>query len=80
MLPCAHPLPLASQFPMHNYPLFMNMMSCVIYVPLSFAYIIPMQLFTKTITKEQTDIPKYKFAGMRFCQYICTSVEVVFCI
>lgn len=48
---------------MHNYPLFMNLMSSVIYMPLSFAYIIPVQLFTDTITKEQTDIPKYKFAG-----------------
>ncbi|CAM9445350.1 unnamed protein product, partial [Ectocarpus fasciculatus] len=51
---------------MHNYPLFMNLMSSVIYMPLSFAYIIPVQLFTDTITKEQTDIPKYKFAVMGF--------------
>ena len=60
---------------MHNYPLFMNMMSCVIYVPMSFAYIIPVQMFSNTITKEQTDIPKYKFAGMvsdfsLFLQYL----------
>lgn len=51
------------QFPMHNYPLFMNMMSTVIYVPLSFAYIIPVQIFGDAISKDQTDIPKYKFAG-----------------
>lgn len=51
-------------FPMHNYPLFMNMLSTVIYIPICFAYIIPVQLFTKTITKEQTEIPKYKFGVM----------------
>lgn len=51
-------------FPMHNYPLFMNMLSTIIYIPICFAYIIPVQLFTNTITKEQTEIPKYKFGVM----------------
>jgi uncharacterized membrane protein len=51
-------------FPMHNYPLFMNMLSVFIYIPASFIYILPMQYYTNVITKEQTDIPKYKFAIM----------------
>lgn len=63
---------------MHNYPLFMNMMSCVIYIPLSFAYIIPAMLFTDNISQEQRDIPKYKFAGKvallncQNCLYVCS--------
>ena len=32
-------------FPMHNYPLFMNMLSTCIYVPICFAYIFPMLLY-----------------------------------
>ena len=51
-------------FPMHNYPLFLNMLSTVIYIPICFAYVIPIIMFTNTITKEQQEIPKYKFAVM----------------
>lgn len=52
-------------FPMHNYPLFMNMLSTAIYVPICFAYIIPVIKFGNgAITKEQMEIPKYKFAVM----------------
>jgi drug/metabolite transporter (DMT)-like permease len=51
-------------YPMHNYPLFMNILSVLIYIPASFAYIIPAYLFTDIITKEQLDIPQYKFAIM----------------
>ena len=52
-------------FPMYNYPLFMNMLSTAIYVPICFAYIIPVVRFSSTIiTKEQLEIPKYKFAIM----------------
>ena len=28
-------------YPMHNYPMFMNILSVIMYIPLSFAYIIP---------------------------------------
>ncbi len=51
-------------YPMHNYPFFMNIMSIVIYVPLSFMYIWPVMYFTNIITKEQRQIPKYDFAVM----------------
>lgn len=51
-------------YPMHNYPLFINLIQVVVYVPVCFAYIIPMVLFTNSISKEQRDIPKYKFAIM----------------
>lgn len=51
-------------YPMHNYPLFLNMLGVVVYIPICYAYIIPAMLFTNNITKEQRDIPKYKFAVM----------------
>ena len=51
-------------YPMHNYPIFMNMLSVSIYIPICFAYIIPMVSFTDVISKEQQEIPKYKFAVM----------------
>lgn len=51
-------------YPMHNYPIFMNMLSVSIYIPICFAYIIPMISFTDAISQEQQDIPKYKFAVM----------------
>jgi uncharacterized membrane protein len=64
-------------FPMHNYPLFMNMMSSVIYVPLSFLYILPVQWFTKDIiTKDQTNIPKYQFAVMGFLDSVAGIMAV----
>jgi hypothetical protein len=51
-------------YPMHNYPIFMNIVSCAVYIPICFAYIVPMILYTKNISKEQQEIPKYKFAIM----------------
>ena len=50
--------------PMHNYPFFLNFLSTFIYVPVSFMYIIPMQMYGRAITKEQTQIPKRLFAVM----------------
>ena len=49
---------------MHNYPMFMNLLTTFMYIPLSFMYIIPAQLFTNSITKEVTDIPKSSFLVM----------------
>ena len=52
-------------YPMHNYPLYMNLMSTVVYIPISFAYVIPMAYYRPdVITPEQLEIPKYKFAIM----------------
>lgn len=51
-------------YPMHNYPLFLNMVMVAVYIPICYAYIIPAMLFTNNITKEQREIPKYKFAVM----------------
>ena len=52
-------------YPMYNYPLFMNLVTTVIYLPICFAYIIPIVHYTEgIITKEQINIPKYKFFVM----------------
>ncbi|KAJ1433809.1 hypothetical protein B484DRAFT_447043 [Ochromonadaceae sp. CCMP2298] len=51
-------------YPLHNYPIFLSMVLCLVYVPVCFAYIIPAMMFTNNITEEQVQIPKYKFAVM----------------
>ena len=54
-----------STYPLYNYPLFMNLLTTVVYLPICFAYIIPVCYFSKDIiTQEQLDIPKYKFFVM----------------
>jgi len=50
--------------PMHNYPYFLNLLTTFVYIPLSFAYIWPMMIWGSAITREQRDIPWYKFAVM----------------
>ena len=49
---------------MYNYPMFLNMMSTFMYIPICFAYIIPMVRFSNAISKAQQDIPKMKFGVM----------------
>lgn len=51
-------------YPMHNYAIFMNLLCSGVFIPLCFAYIIPVQICSNKITKEQTDIPKYQFGVM----------------
>lgn len=51
-------------YPMHNYPLFLNFLSVWVYIPICYMYIFPVMLFGTSITKEQREIPKYKFAIM----------------
>jgi uncharacterized membrane protein len=54
-----------STYPMYNYPLFTNLLSTVIYVPICFAYIIPIVRYSKNIiTQEQLDISKWSFFWM----------------
>jgi drug/metabolite transporter (DMT)-like permease len=52
-------------YPMHNYPLFLNIVMILVYIPICFSYIFPVMWSGSTwITKEQQEIPKYKFAVM----------------
>lgn len=50
--------------PMENYPIFVNMFSTAVYVPISFAYIFPMLKWGSLISVEQTQIPKRTFFYM----------------
>ena len=51
--------------PLYNYPIYFNFASTVLYIPICFAYIIPVAYFAPSIiAKEQWDIPLYKFAIM----------------
>jgi hypothetical protein len=50
--------------PMGNYPLFVNMLTTFVYLPVCFAYIWPMMKWGTTITPEAVAIPQYKFAIM----------------
>lgn len=50
--------------PMYNYPLFLNLLSTFIYLPVSFAYIWPMLKYGTAITPEAEAVPKFKFAVM----------------
>jgi len=50
--------------PMYNYPYFLGLFVTFFYIPLSFAYVLPMIKWGKAITKEQRQIPWYKFAVM----------------
>lgn len=61
---------------MYNYPAFLNILSTGIYVPVSFAYIIPMQLWGNAISKEQTQIPKYKFAVMGALDCVASAMQI----
>ena len=49
---------------MYNYPNFLNLFTTFMYIPFSFAYIIPMLRYGNSITPEQTSIPKRVFAVM----------------
>jgi len=50
--------------PMYNYAYFLSIYVTFIYIPLSFAYIWPMIIWGKQISKEQRAIPLYKFFVM----------------
>ena len=52
--------------PLYNYPLFVNILTTAVYIPVSFAYIIPMIQYGNQITKEQQAFPKKNFAVMGF--------------
>jgi len=49
--------------PMHNYPNFLNLLTTFVFIPVCFAYIIPMARNGR-IPQEQLDLPKRPFAIM----------------
>mmetsp|Transcript_57475 Transcript_57475/g.130225 ORF Transcript_57475/g.130225 Transcript_57475/m.130225 type:complete len:385 (+) Transcript_57475:146-1300(+) len=62
--------------PMYNYPVFLNLLTTAAYIPISFAYIIPMMRYGTQITKEQTEIPKYKFFVMGFLDCVASTMQI----
>eukprot|EP00752_Nemacystus_decipiens_P011032 g9801.t1 len=50
--------------PMYNYPNFLSLFTTFVYIPFSFAYILPMMRYGTAITPEQTSVPKKVFAVM----------------
>lgn len=56
--------PQLETIPMYNYPNFLNLFTTFMYIPFSFAYIIPMLRYGNAITPEQTSVPKRFFAVM----------------
>lgn len=49
--------------PMSNYPNYLNLMTTFVYIPASFAYIIPMMRYGR-ISQEELNVPKKTFAVM----------------
>jgi hypothetical protein len=49
--------------PMHNYPNFLNLLTSFVFIPVCFAYIIPMGMYN-LIPAEQFEVPKKVFAIM----------------
>ncbi|KAG5179711.1 hypothetical protein JKP88DRAFT_183161 [Tribonema minus] len=50
--------------PMRNYPNFLNLFTTFVYIPFSFAYIVPMVRCGSAITPDQLRVPKRVFAVM----------------
>jgi len=64
---------------MHNYPNFLNLLTTFMYIPLSFAYIIPVAKFgwlNNTITSQQLNLPKKPFAIMGFLDCLAGIMQI----
>ena len=65
--------------PMYNYPNFLNLFGVLLYIPLTFAYIIPVARFgllNNAITAEQIALPKRPFAIMGCLDCIATMMQI----
>ena len=61
--------------PMRNYPNFLNLLTTFVYLPTSFAYIIP-SIKSGRIPKEQAEMPKKPFFVMGFLDAIAGIMQV----
>jgi drug/metabolite transporter (DMT)-like permease len=69
--------------PMYNYPIFLNLFVNILFIPICFAYIIPVArygLFQNSITQEQMDMPKRPFLVMGALDCLATSLQVFACV
>eukprot|EP00977_Amphora_coffeiformis_P000672 scaffold145_cov173-Amphora_coffeaeformis.AAC.13 len=65
--------------PMYNYPNFLNLFVNLLFIPICFAYIIPVVRygwFDNAITQEQRDMPKKPFIVMGALDCLATSMQV----
>ena len=64
---------------MYNYPITVNLVSTVLYVPLCFAYILPALycMDPSPISKEETLIPKFKFAVMGGLDCVSSVMQIL---
>ena len=77
---CAHASNDSLQaIPMYNYPNFLNLFVNLLFIPICFAYIIPVARygwFQNAITQEQLDMPKKPFIVMGALDCLATSMQV----
>lgn len=65
--------------PMYNYPNFLNIFAHLMYIPICFAYIIPVARygwFNNAITAEHISLPRKPFAVMGFLDCLATSMQI----
>ena len=61
----------------YNYPTFLNLYASFLYIPLSFAYIIPMSKFGSTIPSSHFTMNKWPFFVMGALDAISTCMQVL---
>lgn len=61
--------------PMYNYPNFLNLLTSFVYIPVCFAYIIPMARYGY-IPQEQFDVPKKTFAIMGALDALASIMQI----
>ena len=63
-------------YPMFNYPLFLNFFCCFLYIPIAFAYIVPVSIYyPDIITKEMLAFPVTKFAFIGLLDAISNTLQ-----
>jgi hypothetical protein len=62
--------------PMHNYANSLNLMTTFFYIPVSFAYVLPMIKWGTWITPEQRAVPTKDFAVMGFLDCLAGIMQI----
>ena len=62
--------------PMHNYANSLNLMTTFFYIPMSFAYVLPMIKWGSQITPEQRAVPMRDFAVMGFLDCLAGIMQI----
>jgi len=65
--------------PMYNYPIFLSIFTHLMFVPVCFAYILPVQkygLFSSAISEDHNLIPRFPFIVMGFLDCLAMSLQI----